>query len=62
MKYVIRDKKKKDLLSSTILLSNTYSSVREHQLAKNFQYNQIKELETDIKIGLWWTDGNGEIV
>ncbi|CAF4165850.1 unnamed protein product, partial [Rotaria sp. Silwood2] len=61
MKYLFPDKKQR-LVSGVILLSNMYSSVGEHQLAKSFRSSQIKELEREIKIGLSWTDANGEIV
>ncbi|CAF3648584.1 unnamed protein product [Rotaria sordida] len=53
---------KQGLVSGTILLANIYSSVGEHQLAKNFRYNQIKELRSKVKMGLSWTYVNGEIV
>ncbi|CAF4003270.1 unnamed protein product, partial [Rotaria sp. Silwood1] len=61
MKCLFPDQKQR-LLSGAVLLSNIYSSVGEHQLAKNFRSNQIKELGTKVKIGLSWTDGSGEIV
>ncbi|CAF0965372.1 unnamed protein product [Rotaria sordida] len=53
---------KQGLVSGAILLANIYSSVGEHQMAKNFRYNQIKELRSKVKMGLSWTYVNGEIV
>ncbi|CAF1067251.1 unnamed protein product [Rotaria sordida] len=53
---------KQGLVSGAILLANIYSSVGEHQRAKDFRYSQIKELRTKVKLGLSWTDGSGEIV
>ncbi|CAF1223357.1 unnamed protein product [Rotaria sordida] len=47
---------KQDLMSGAILVSNIYSSVGEHELAKTFRYNQIKELGTNVKLGLTWTE------
>ncbi|CAF0973415.1 unnamed protein product [Rotaria sordida] len=47
---------KQDLTSGAILISNIYSSVGEHELAKTFRYNQIKELGTNVKLGLTWTE------
>ncbi|CAF3342193.1 unnamed protein product [Rotaria sp. Silwood2] len=61
MKSLFPDQKQ-GLLSGAILLSNIYSSVGEDQLSKEFRSNQIKELETKIKLGLSFTDANGEIV
>ncbi|CAF4026810.1 unnamed protein product [Rotaria sordida] len=61
MKYLFPDEKK-GLTSGTILVSNIYSSIGEHQLAEDFRYNQIKQLGTKIKLGLSWTDASGEIV
>ncbi|CAF0765453.1 unnamed protein product [Rotaria sordida] len=61
MKYLFPDQKQR-LGSGVVLLSNIYSSVGEHQLAKNFRSSQIKELGVKVKMGLSWTDANGEIV
>ncbi|CAF3819776.1 unnamed protein product [Rotaria sp. Silwood1] len=47
---------KDHLMSGAILLSNIYSSVGQHELARTFRYNQIKELETNVKLGLTWTE------
>ncbi|CAF3917738.1 unnamed protein product [Rotaria sordida] len=38
---------KDHLISGAILLANIYSSLGEHELAKTFRYNQIKELKTN---------------
>ncbi|CAF3771817.1 unnamed protein product [Rotaria sp. Silwood1] len=61
MKYLFPDEKER-LVSGVVLLSNIYSSVGEHELAKNFRSRQIKELGRKVKKGLSWTDANGEIV
>ncbi|CAF1366668.1 unnamed protein product [Rotaria sordida] len=47
---------KDHLISGAILLANIYSSLGEHELAKTFRYNQIKELKTNVKPGLTWTE------
>ncbi|CAF1337435.1 unnamed protein product, partial [Rotaria sordida] len=61
MKSLFPDEKE-GLTSSVILVSNLYSSVGEHQQAKEFRLSQIKELGKKVKAGLSWTDGSGEIV
>lgn len=61
MKYLFPDEKKV-LVSGAILLANTYSSIGEYQLGKDFRYNQIKESGIKAEIGVSWTDATGEIV
>ncbi|CAF3417270.1 unnamed protein product [Rotaria socialis] len=51
MKSLFPDQKQ-DLVAGVILLSNIYSSVREHELATTFRYNQIKYLGKHVKLGL----------
>ncbi|CAF5227253.1 unnamed protein product, partial [Rotaria magnacalcarata] len=53
---------KESLASGVVLLSNIYSSLGEHQEAKNFRSNQIEELGVKVKVGLSWTEIKGQIV
>ncbi|CAF3824244.1 unnamed protein product [Rotaria sp. Silwood1] len=55
MKFLFPNEKQ-DLVSGVILVSNIYSSMGEHELAKTFRYNQIKELGAKVKLGLTWTE------
>ncbi|CAF1343104.1 unnamed protein product [Adineta steineri] len=50
---------KSDLIAASILLSNTYSSLGEDQQAKQVR---IKQIGKNIKIGLSWTEVNGEVM
>ncbi|CAF1488053.1 unnamed protein product [Adineta steineri] len=50
---------KSDLIAASILLSNTYSSLGEDQQAKQVR---IKQISKNIKIGLSWTEVNGEVM
>ncbi|CAF2957013.1 unnamed protein product [Rotaria sp. Silwood2] len=60
MKFLFPDEKQ-DLVSGVVLLSNMYASVGEHELAKSFRYNQIKELRTKVKVGFTWTEVKGQL-
>ncbi|CAM4780245.1 unnamed protein product [Rotaria magnacalcarata] len=53
---------KESLASGVILLANIYSSLGEHEEAKNFRSSQIKELGVKVKVGLSWTEIKGQIV
>ncbi|CAF1016309.1 unnamed protein product [Rotaria sordida] len=61
MKYLFPNQKQV-LQSGAILLSNIYSSFGEYQYAKEFRFNQIKQFGMKTKIGLSWTEVNGELV
>ncbi|CAF4888848.1 unnamed protein product [Rotaria socialis] len=54
--------KKDALMSGMILVSNTYSSLGEDELAYDFRSHHEKKLGTHARVGLSWTDANGEIV
>ncbi|CAF3371283.1 unnamed protein product, partial [Rotaria socialis] len=54
--------KKDALMSGMILVSNTYSSLGEDELAYDFRSHHEKKLGTRARVGLSWTDANGEIV
>ncbi|CAF1264235.1 unnamed protein product [Adineta steineri] len=53
---------KDSLISGSILLSNIYSSLGDHQEAENIRLNRIKQLGTKVKSGTSWTEVNGDIV
>ncbi|CAF4068634.1 unnamed protein product, partial [Rotaria magnacalcarata] len=53
---------KESLASGVVLLANIYSSLGEHEEAKNFRSSQIKELGVKVKVGLSWTEIKGQIV
>jgi hypothetical protein len=61
MKILFPDQKE-TLISGSILLSNIYSSLGDHEQAENIRSNRIKELGTKVKPGLAWTEFNGEII
>jgi hypothetical protein len=61
MKILFPDQKER-LISGSILLSNIYSSLGDHQEAENIRSNRIKELGKKVKPGVSWTEFNGEIV
>ncbi|CAF1333189.1 unnamed protein product [Rotaria sp. Silwood1] len=53
---------KKFLISGAILLSNVYSSRGEFELGRDNQHRQINKLKHKVKVGLSWTEVNGELV
>ncbi len=61
MKSLFPDQKAA-LISGAVLLGNIYSSLGDHGRAKNIQSNRRKEFGIKIKVGLTWTEVNGEIV
>lgn len=61
MKSLFPDQKDA-LISGSILLCNVYSSLGDDQGAQDIRLNRIKELGKRVKIGLSWTEVNGEIV
>ena len=61
MKLIFPDEKDA-LISGSILLCNIYSSVSDHQQSENIRLNRLKELGKRVKVGLSWTEVNGEIV
>ena len=53
---------KEAMIAGSILLSNTFSSMGDDEQAKDIQRIRIKEYGSKVKIGLSWTEVNGEIV
>ncbi|CAM4928040.1 unnamed protein product, partial [Rotaria socialis] len=52
---------KDNLMSGVILVSNTYSSLGEDEQAHDFRSHHQKKLGTRVKVGLSWTEVNGEV-
>jgi hypothetical protein len=50
------------LISGSILLGNVSSSLGDHQGAQDIRLNRIKELGKRVKVGISWTEVNGELV
>ncbi len=61
MKSLFPDQKTA-LMSGSILLSNIYSSLGDYGRASNIKSDRRKEFGIKVKIGLTWTEVNGEIV
>jgi hypothetical protein len=61
MKSLFPDEKDR-LISGSILLCNTYSSLGEHERAKDIRFNRIKTLGKKVKPGMSWTEVDGKIV
>ncbi|CAF4969389.1 unnamed protein product [Rotaria sp. Silwood1] len=53
---------KECLISGAILLSNVYSSRGEFELGRDIRYRHINKLKHKVKVGLSWTEVNGELV
>jgi hypothetical protein len=53
---------KEDLIACSILLSNTYSSVGDEEQAKLIRTNRLKQIGNVVKMGLVWSEVNGELV
>ena len=50
------------LIAASVLLSNTYSSVGDEQKAQEVRIGRLKQFGNEIKLGLSWTEVNGELV
>ncbi len=53
---------KEDLIAGSILLSNTYSSVGDEEQAKLIRINRLKQIGNVVKMGLVWSEVNGELL
>jgi len=60
MKMLFPDQKD-DLISSSILLGNIYSSLGDYKKAETIRSDSIKEHGEKVKPGLSWTEVDGEI-
>ncbi|CAF3319979.1 unnamed protein product [Rotaria socialis] len=54
--------KKDDFIAASILLCNTYSSLGQFEQAAHIRSTRIKEFGKNVKVGLTWTEANGELV
>ena len=61
MKYLFSDQKE-GLIAASILVSNTYSSLGDHQHANKVRLDRIKQFGKNVQVGLSWTEVNGELV
>ncbi len=61
MKHLFPDQKEA-LTSSSIFLSNIYSSLGDNQKAEYILLDRIKEIGNKVKPGLAWTKVNGELM
>jgi hypothetical protein len=52
---------KEALIAGSILLSNTYLSVDDEDEAKAIRNNRIKQIGKKMRLGLTWTEVNGEL-
>ena len=55
-------KQKKVLISASVLLSNTYSMIGDHQQAKQIRDKRINELGLKTQAGITWSEVNGELL
>ena len=51
-----------DLIAASVLLSNTYSSVGEHQQAEAVRANRVRQFGKRVKVGRSWTEVDDELV
>ena len=51
-----------ELISASILVSNTYLSVDHEQEAQDIRSDRIKRLGNKVRAGISWTEVNGEVV
>ena len=51
-----------DLIAASVLLSNTYSSVGEHQQAEEVRANRLRQYGKRVKVGRSWTEVDDELV
>ena len=61
MKVLFSDQKDA-LISDSILLCNIYSSIGDDHQAQNNRLSRLKNFGKRVKVGLSWTEVNGEIV
>ena len=61
MKALFSDQKDA-LIAGSILLCNIYSSIGDDQQAQNSRLSRLKKFGKKVKVGLSWTEVNGEIV
>lgn len=54
--------KKENLIAASILLCNTYSSLGEYEQATHIRSDRIKQYGNKVRVGLTWTEANGELV
>ncbi|CAF1234964.1 unnamed protein product [Adineta steineri] len=50
------------LISASVLLCNISSSLGDHEEAQALRLDRIKEVGNKVKVGLSWTEVNGEVV
>ena len=50
------------LISASILLSNTYSAIGEHELAQQVRRHRLQQFGSKIEPEVSWTNVNGEFV
>ncbi|CAF1159522.1 unnamed protein product [Adineta steineri] len=60
MKLLFQNEKD-TLTSGSILLSNIYSSLGQHEEAQHIRLNRIKQVGKKVQPGLAWTEKDGEI-
>ncbi|CAF4981450.1 unnamed protein product, partial [Rotaria magnacalcarata] len=53
---------KSDLISASILLSNTYSSLGNYQQVEAIRIDRMKQFGKNAKVGVSWTEVNGQLV
>lgn len=53
---------KSDMISASILLSNTYASLGDDEQVKQIREDRIKKFGNKVKVGISWTEVNGELV
>ena len=51
-----------DIIAASVLLSNTYSSVGEHQQAEAVRANRVRQFGKRVKVGRSWTEVDDELV
>ena len=52
----------KDIIAASVLLSNTYLSVGEHQQAEAVRANRIRQYGRKVQVGSSWTEVDDELV
>lgn len=53
---------KVDLIAASVLLSNTYSSVGDEQKSQEVRSERLKQFGNRMRLGLSWTEVNGDLV
>ena len=51
-----------DLIAGSVLLSNTYASVGEHEQARDVRNHRLTEFGMKTKVGLTWTEHQGQLL